>query len=226
MAASRKRRTPEKKKGGKKLVVILVAALSFIVLAAGALVVLAVLFLPDLLESAEELAVELLLEEIHDGIEGYGARFKEWPPSRLSSLDVKEEPNFTNEGSEALVLALSHAKGGPFIDWDEESLGNCDADRIDNPDENSPAKVIELSEVVDAWGNPVVYIRASDYGLKYKYVDKNGRTVWARAVKTSRMGGYYNPGSYQIWSFGPNGKNEDGGGDDIANFKVQDGRVD
>jgi hypothetical protein len=39
------------------------------------------------------------------------------------------------------------------------------------------------------------------------------------AQKSVKLGNYHNASKYQMWSIGPNRTNENGSGDDIANFE-------
>ncbi len=40
-----------------------------------------------------------------------------------------------------------------------------------------------------------------------------------KAAQSAKLGAPQSPGSFQIWSFGPNRINENGDGDDIASWK-------
>jgi prepilin-type N-terminal cleavage/methylation domain-containing protein len=165
------------------------------------------------------------IQTLVQAINTYNERFGDYPPSSLSALGVKGNP--ANEGNEALVLALSaKKKNGPFFEFKEGRLLNTDSDSLSakdlatlkknlDPIQTSPA----LYEYVDLWGSPYVYIHNRDYGKKLTYNNRHGNTVQVTAVKSEKLGAYQAATSFQIWSFGPNGLNENGDGDDIASWK-------
>jgi prepilin-type N-terminal cleavage/methylation domain-containing protein len=165
------------------------------------------------------------IQTLVQAINTYNERFGDYPPSSLAALGVKGLP--TNEGNEALVLALSSKKkNGPFFEFKETRLLNTDNDTLSNKDlgtlrknldpvQNSPS----LFEYVDLWGTPYVYIHNRDYGKKLSVVNRHGNTVQITGVKSEKLGAYQAATSFQIWSFGPNGLNDNGEGDDIASWK-------
>jgi len=186
---------------------------------------LAAIVLPQLFksgETGEAAETRVRLDSLANAAKLYESRFGDYPPSRLKFLKI-DAPNDTNEGSEAFVLAIStEKKRGPFTEWQEDYLGNCDGDKLKKPPEKSAIKKADLFEAVDFWGNPFVYIHCRDYGKQFKYVDYDGDTVSVRAQKSKKLGTYHNANSYQMWSFGPNRRNENGSGDDIANFTISE----
>lgn len=189
---------------------------------------LAAIVLPQLFkstESGEVVATRTRLEALTSAITNYKSRWGDYPPSRLKRLPMGkiEGQNDKNEGVEALVVALStRKKNGPFMDWQEDYLENTDGDSLGKPLSSSAIQSENLYEVVDFWGNPFVYIHCRDYKKKMKFVDAEGNIFTARAQKSKKLGTFHNADSYQMWSIGPNGKNEDGGGDDVPNFTISD----
>jgi prepilin-type N-terminal cleavage/methylation domain-containing protein len=165
------------------------------------------------------------IQTLVQAINTYNERYGDYPPSFLSGLGVKGIP--TNEGNEALVLALSSKKkNGPYFEFKEGRLQNTDNDSLTakdlgilkknlDPVQTAPA----LFEYLDLWGSPYVYIHNRDYGKKVPYINRHGSTVLITAVKSEKLGSYQAATSFQIWSFGPNGLNENGEGDDIASWK-------
>ncbi len=157
----------------------------------------------------------------------------DYPAGSLAAFKLKG--NGVNEGNEALVLALSgRKKGGPFHEpFSETRLENGDADQIAardlqtlKTDLDLPQSTPHLYEYIDIWGNPFVYIHNRDYGTKakVKYTSRPREAAVAvqvevLAAKSAKLGTFQAPTSFQIWSFGPNGKNENGEGDDIASWK-------
>ncbi len=55
-----------------------------------------------------------------------------------------------------------------------------------------------------------------------KYKDAEGTVFHVTAQNSKKLGRFHNPTSYQIWSIGPDRKNENGKGDDVANFEPDD----
>jgi prepilin-type N-terminal cleavage/methylation domain-containing protein len=171
--------------------------------------------------SGEIAATNSRRESLDLAIKSYNTSWGDYPPSRLAQLPFGkfDAPNDRNEGSEALVLALStEKKNGPFMQWQEDWLANHDGDKLGAVPARSSIKKEDLFEVVDFWGNPFVYIHSRDYGKRLKYVDSAEQTFWVTARKSKKLGTYFNADSYQLWSIGPDLKNDNGGGDDIANF--------
>jgi len=186
---------------------------------------LAAIVLPQLFKSGEagEVAdTRVRLDTLANSIKMYESNWGDYPPSRLKLLNVSVS-NTTNEGPEALVLALStEKKKGPYIEWQEDYLENWDNDKLDSAPKKSSIKKRDLFEVVDFWGNPFVYIHCRDYGKRMKYVDSEGEHHTVMAQRSKKLGTYHNENSYQMWSFGPNRTNDNGKGDDIANFVTSD----
>jgi len=76
-----------------------------------------------------------------------------------------------------------------------------------------------LTEYVDLWGAPYVYIHCRDYGKKLKYQLEDGTTFEAEARKNPTTGTYYAATTYQLWSLGPDGVNQNGDGDDVVSWQ-------
>ncbi len=173
--------------------------------------------------SAEEHAVTMLKSSITT----FGQEWGEFPPTSLSALSIKSGAG-TNEGNESLFACLlARKQGGPFAeDLDESKWQNYDGDKLSAPDLKKIREKLDwvrtsdlLLEYTDFWGNPYVYIHNSNYGKTYRYVDLEGNTVEVKAAKNSTTGEYAAPTSFQLWSFGHDGINENGGGDDICSWQ-------
>jgi len=80
-------------------------------------------------------------------------------------------------------------------------------------------EVPDLLEFQDSWGNPLIYIRHTDYGKSFTYTFM-GEDGWepmdVQAVKNPRTGIYYKFESCQIISAGSDGIFDTE--DDVANF--------
>jgi len=73
-------------------------------------------------------------------------------------------------------------------------LASVDADNF-GPD----TKHVENGRVIDTWGFVIRYQHFSDYPVSGPRTDRN-------------------PDSYQLWSIGPDGEDQQGGGDDLDNW--------
>jgi hypothetical protein len=153
----------------------------------------------------------------------------EWgqaPPGLLG--DIKLKTNGINEGNESFFAwLLTRKHGGPFADdLNEDRWRNADGDELKGTDIKVIQKEIDwvrgnsqLLEYVDMWGNPFVYIAARDYGKRFKYQAMDGEVFEVEARKNPTTGAYYAPTTFQIWSLGNDGVNQNGEGDDIVSWK-------
>jgi prepilin-type N-terminal cleavage/methylation domain-containing protein len=159
------------------------------------------------------------------GVENFADqdKFADYPPATLEKLGLKGA-NALNEGNESLVICLATGRGeGPYFDFDRERFANRDGDE-------GPASVLrdalaspfgdtQLREYVDNWGAPYVYFPYQAYGKKAKYVKDEGEEFEACVAKDPATGLWPAPAKFVIWSCGPNGINENGGGDDIVSWR-------
>ena len=163
---------------------------------------------------------------IRTGIEQFSQAMGDYPPTSLDYFKVKG--NGINEGNESVFACLqTRKKNGPFIGHlDESRWQNLDGDKLSSTDLASLRATLDwtragdqLLEYVDYWGNPFVYIHNRDYGKKLKYKAADGSVFEVEAAKSPSTGGYAAPTSYQLWSLGPDGLNQNGDGDDICSWK-------
>ena len=173
--------------------------------------------------SAEQHTISLF----RTAIATFGQEWGDFPPTSLRNFKVRKT-NPVNEGNEALCACLQARKhNGPFLpDLDESRWENYDDDRLTPADSKEVKKRLDwirsgnqLLEYTDYWGNPYVYIHNVDYGKELTYQGVDGNKFTVRASKNSKTEGYSAPSSYQLWSLGPNGINENGEGDDICSWK-------
>jgi len=181
---------------------------------------------------------QLIKSHLRIAIERYNQEFKRLPPMNVAELTVSSgrwkalsnpQNNVLNESSEDLLVALKHPDlTAPVTesDWGfDNPTRNEDGDdwnMVPDGCDDSHAK-----EIVDAYGNTIVYIHKNAYGKgPFRITNQNGEEVEVVACKKAE-GQYYNPTSFQLISVGENGKQdvEDGvptpGSDDIMNFEPE-----
>ena len=148
-------------------------------------------------------------------------KFAEWPPLKLEAFGITGE-NDINQGIESLVVCLATRRSGPHFDFNSDRFKNMDED-------SGPEKVLkeslrlpfpdcQLREYVDLWNNPYIYFPFRFYGKPAKYLNSEGEEFIAQMTKDEETGMWPAPLKFVIWSCGPNGVNENGGGDDIASW--------
>lgn len=159
------------------------------------------------------------------GVENFADqdKYADWPPATLRELGIGGA-NALNEGIESLVLCLAAGRGeGPYFEFDAERLTNGDGDE-------APARVLkeglavvfgdnQLREYVDLWGTPYVYFPYRAYGTKARYCVEEGIEFEACVAKDAASGLWPAQSRFVIWSCGPDGVNENGGGDDICSWR-------
>ncbi|MCI0651141.1 MAG: type II secretion system GspH family protein [Planctomycetes bacterium] len=166
----------------------------------------------------------------------YESDFGDFPPSSLEFLEdgkFSYTGNGVNAGIESLVACLTtRRKGGPYLDErfrNEQALANTDKDALVDSalKEHLDSELLEgsdeLWELIDPFGNPLVYVHFRDYtaGSFEILGGKDGafKKIMATPARSEALGTFHNSTSFQIWSLGPDGKNEDGGGDDLGSWQ-------
>jgi type II secretory pathway pseudopilin PulG len=142
---------------------------------------------------------EAVVGALASGVQAYQNDFGVYPPAEFQSG--------TNRGNRSLVVLLN-VKGGASAPYLPSAF-------YDGGEIRSPL-------LLDEWDHPFVYFDTSvmkattahDYGALGSVQPAVGAT------------GYYNFGRFQLWSCGPNERNDGGkgtalGADDIANFVAQ-----
>jgi prepilin-type N-terminal cleavage/methylation domain-containing protein len=140
-------------------------------------------------------------------------KFQGWyPPTDLtkmhmatgSALVVTKVPNRSNDGIEALVQALHWPGFGIEAQIGEGETGNTDEDSLDK----EAARGRDLVEVVDGYGNPLVYFPNTEYAAADQnpptYVLGDGTVVTPRPWRVE--GGFAMTSSVQVYSMGPDGE--------------------
>jgi prepilin-type N-terminal cleavage/methylation domain-containing protein len=182
------------------------------------------------------------IKTLESNIANFEARWGVPPPSNLNDLGVLvgypalTDPNKENVGIESLVLALrSGREGGPYLDdtllQDDRRRANLDIDTVVEAvtapryldlEEGSSR---DLFEILDPWGNPYVYIDQTSLqtgGFEHNVTLADGSitiikvTEAQNALRHPVTGAF--PSGYALWSFGENGINEYGRGDDVTSW--------
>lgn len=147
-----------------------------------------------------------------------GRKVKPWKEVSMS------DGNEINVCSEILILQLRHPDfSKKLMDDDlgsiDKPFGNIDDDAFSSRPVG--ARGVEAMELLDAWGNPIVYIYNGDYGKTFIIRNFEGDDVEVSARKRDD-GTYYNELTFQLISLGPDGvQDEDAIGNDVMNFKVE-----
>jgi prepilin-type N-terminal cleavage/methylation domain-containing protein len=225
---------------GFTLVEILIAVSIIILLAAVLLVSFSGAF-----SKSKQAQTKATIETLKANADTFQSRWGIPPPANLSELGALvdypalADPNKHNVGIEALVLALrSKREGGPYLDaplfQDDTRRMNLDMDSALEPAMGQNYLDIEqgssreLFEIVDAWGNPLVYLDMKSVmrGFNFEVNLANGGSITIDATAaqdalrhpvTGQL-----PQGYVIWSFGEDGVNNYGLGDDVTSWEKYD----
>ncbi len=191
---------------------------------------LVALIIPLAERKKREFITETRIQLLSSAITRYNQQFNRLPPMTIAGLaktskrweGVSIDGNVTNEGIEAVVVALQHPDFAGKLSDDligEGPRGNTDGDTWNQDPLEGDGNAYE---VLDGHDNPLIYIDKNNYGKSFVYVLFDEREVTVTAVK-KEDGTYYNPRTYQIISLGTNGEQEEPGDptrDDMANFTV------
>ena len=191
----------------------------------GIIILLAGIAIPTILKvrtTAKESATRTTLQQIRLAMESYSGEFGDYPPTTLRDLGLNT--NKVNDGIESLVACLVTGRvDGPYYEFPEDRLSNLDNDKV--PDFNQSTIPSGMAfEFTDEWGNPFIYFHNRDYEspeVANKYLFPGSpKKVTVTPAKSEKTGSWFGLTSYQMWSVGPNGRNENGGGDDIPSWKA------
>lgn len=154
------------------------------------------------------------IQKVKGVVEAWRQRFDQYPPSDLARIrrvaggadKVPALPNSFNSGIESLYQALYWPTFGGDPQLNDDELGNTDEDEFDKASPQGKT----VYEIVDDWGNPLVYFVNTDYARADasppSYVLQNGDEVTPRPWKYEDEGrGFAEPRGIQIFSMGPDG---------------------
>jgi prepilin-type N-terminal cleavage/methylation domain-containing protein len=171
-----------------------------------------------------EFETKQMITLVRTAIDNYNADFKRLPPETMAGFagtkwaGLSVSGNTTNECNECLLVALRHPDLRTPLDQlpSGEPYGNRDGDIWNKIPEGSD--VVDAREILDAYGNPVVYITKNRYEETIQIMRMDGTIVEVRAVKRP-SGAFYNPDSFQLISLGANEQQDpDEKIDDLENF--------
>jgi len=192
----------------------------------GMIAILAGILLPVLGSAKERSQVnadKVTLANLSTALGAYELDYQDYPPSTVDLVGI-QGANPINQGSEVLVAVLSSSrKGSPYYEFSDDMLINTDDDRAKA---NLSAitggyNKAELYEISDSFGNPFVYVHHRNYakvGNAAKYRGEDGLDATIECQKSEKTGEWQGMGSFQMWGFGPNMLNENGGGDDVVGW--------
>ncbi len=157
-----------------------------------------------------------LLRKVKGAVDSWKLKHTALPPVRLSDIQdaaggvgplIKHAGNRENEAIEALYQALYWPSYGTDPEFSEEKeLANTDDDRLTQA---PTSRGLDLREIVDGWGNPLIYFVHTVYAQAERdpptYTLKNGQTVQPKPWR-EEAGGFVNPNSFQLFSLGEDGQ--------------------
>jgi len=173
------------------------------------------------LEFETKTAVSLL----ETAINTYNSDFHRLPPETMAGVagtqwaGLSVSGNTTNECNECLLVALRHPDLRTPLDKipGDQPYGNLDRDIWSKVPMGSD--VVDAKEILDAYGNPFIYITKNHYEDTIQITLYDETIVEVHAVRRPNGGAYYNPDSFQLISLGRNQKQDpDEKVDDIENF--------
>ncbi|MHC4339000.1 MAG: type II secretion system protein [Planctomycetota bacterium] len=164
-------------------------------------------------------------------IDSYMREFRRLPAMTVKELNNVDRwknlqiDNVTNECIECLLVALRRPSfTQPIEEGDlpgEKPFGNTDnKDSWSQIPDGSPDAY--AMEILDSWGNPVVYIHNAAYDKPVTMTNHLGDEVEVQALQKPD-GTFYRPTKYQIISLGSNGVQDlENPEEDIMNFALQE----
>lgn len=207
---------PRARQGGFSFIEILVVMGIISVLVGGVIVAIGMWA-----EKGPEFATKNTLTKVKALIENWQTTYEMYPPSDVTRIadvaGIGKKPKPPNNKVNGAIEAIFQALGWPGFkgdpQWQENELANTDEDELAEAVNKHGTK--PLLEIVDGYGNPLVYFHSQDYA---KYANGGGPTYRAFAPDGSEMdvepkpyrnesdGSFRNPDSFQIWSMGPDGE--------------------
>ncbi len=165
-------------------------------------------------------AVKAEISQLKSALETYNSKFGDYPPTSIRSLGGKIADDDANQGIESVVACLATRKGnGPFFTFPERGLQNRDGDSVAKNLTDWYFGENQLFEYEDRWNSPFIYIHSTDYekpeGMNKYITQTNAEGFTVEAIRSKKTKSFINPTSFQIWSIGPDGANQNGEDDDV-----------
>lgn len=165
------------------------------------------------IELAKRAATETLIDRLSTALATYEVDLGQYPPSGSGTQLAPAQPDnlnyftstFSDVGSGYLFVSLTRSLSGisqapltilwngPYITFHEREVGNP---------QGAPITTEDLPEyqILDAWGEPLIYIRSADYDDFLATERPAGSALTALAYPET----HFNTHSFQIISKGPN----------------------
>jgi prepilin-type N-terminal cleavage/methylation domain-containing protein len=206
--------------GGFTLVEVLV-----VIAIIAALMGLVAAMIPRALKAQQMTQTQTLVQNIGATLEllrSDNEQYGKYPLTRSKDLKIgkvnvgKEigQANDINVGIETVFFLLNCREiHVGQVTGDETLIQNTDEDKFRAARGN--ATDAEAREYCDAWGQPLVYFHSNDYKDPKGVVEilslESKEKIEVRPKKMSNRagGGFLNPNSFQLFSVGPNGKQDD-----------------
>jgi prepilin-type N-terminal cleavage/methylation domain-containing protein len=163
--------------------------------------------LSGIIFKSQEQVCKVDISQIEIALKSYSSDFRDFPPSTVKELGLKDENNL-NSGNEALVLCLSSGlKTDTYYEFKEDRLENTDLDSSPVPLKKLTGSVFQtqdLLEITDPWGNPYVYFHSRNLNTATTHnYQINGQLQAAKPYAgKSKTGNFPGYGKYQVISLG------------------------
>jgi len=171
------------------------------------------------LKKGPQFETQNLLNTVRTSVVAWKGKHGAYPSMRLSDLQaaaggvgplIKHAGNRENEPIETLYQALYWPSLGSDPELDaEKALRNTDDDRFAQVPLGL-SRGPELMEIVDAWGNPLVYFVNTAYAQADRdpptYALGNNRGTVQPKPMREEGGGFVNPNGFQLFSMGEDGQ--------------------
>jgi len=166
------------------------------------------------LRRGPEFATKQTLSKTKLMIDNWKQTFEMYPPGDVTRIaavagqgtKASATENKINGGIEAIYQALYWPGFKSDPEWSEAELGNTDEDSLRKA--INKHSTTELTEILDAWKNPLIYFHRDDYATAYdsghSYLNATGEEVEAKPYKRED-GTFFNPSSFQVFSMGEDG---------------------
>lgn len=190
----------------------------------------------ELARESKKAETEQTIKTLRASLERFNQHWNFYPPSNIYRLSSSisgtsaMDPNATNTGIEAMVVALrTRLEGGPFVTSEFLQTYQCNADNDEIAENFANVEgALKLFEIRDGWGNPLVYVnllelQSADFASFVSVTNADGavQKIDLGKLKESLIDPATNvpaAKSWCIWSVGEDGINQYGRGDDVTSW--------